>query len=81
MFVGRLVPYKGADLLLEAAMPLLKSGRLTLDIVGDGPQMPHLRGMVQREGVQNAVTLAANRLALVSATIGTRHLYRPLYIR
>ncbi|HEV2292217.1 MAG TPA: glycosyltransferase family 4 protein [Tepidisphaeraceae bacterium] len=43
IFIGRLVPYKGADMLLEAASPLLKSGAMTLEIVGDGPQLPQLR--------------------------------------
>src|SRR5687768_17571072 len=58
VFVGRLVPYKGADMLLEAAIPLLKPGRLTLDVVGDGPEMHKLRQIVEREGLQQAVTLA-----------------------
>jgi glycosyltransferase involved in cell wall biosynthesis len=58
VFVGRLVPYKGADMLLEAAIPLLKAGLLTLDVVGDGPEMPKLKQTIEREGVQNAVTLA-----------------------
>ena len=58
VFIGRLVPYKGADMLLEAAMPLLKDGRMTLDIVGDGPQMPKLREIVTRENVTSSVNLA-----------------------
>lgn len=58
IFIGRLVPYKGADMLLEAALPLLRDGRMTLDVVGDGPQMPHLREMVAREKIEHAVTLA-----------------------
>ena len=56
-FIGRLVPYKGADMAIEAALPLLRDGALTLDIIGDGPQAQQLRDMVAREGVGDAVTL------------------------
>lgn len=41
-FVGRLVPYKGADMLIAAAADYLRSGRMTLDIIGDGPMLGHL---------------------------------------
>lgn len=55
-FVGRLVPYKGPDMLLEAAAPLLSDGRLLLDIVGDGPMMPELRAQASALGLDRAVT-------------------------
>lgn len=55
-FVGRLVPYKGADMLLESAADLLRSGVLTIDIVGDGPMMAELRAFVQRHQLETSVT-------------------------
>jgi glycosyltransferase involved in cell wall biosynthesis len=54
-FVGRLVPYKGADILLEASASFLKAGQLQLDIIGDGPQRLILEKMVERLDVQNSV--------------------------
>ncbi|MAL27560.1 MAG: glycosyl transferase family 1, partial [Croceicoccus sp.] len=55
-FVGRLVPCKGTDMLLEAAAPLLREGRLHLDMIGDGPMLPDLRGLAQSLRIGDAVT-------------------------
>ena len=55
-FVGRLVPCKGTDMLLEAAAPLLREGRLHLDMIGDGPMLPDLRGLAESLRIGDAVT-------------------------
>jgi glycosyltransferase involved in cell wall biosynthesis len=54
-FVGRLVPYKGADMLLEASAEFLKSKQLVLHIVGDGPERASLEALAKRIGVGNFV--------------------------
>src|SRR5262249_31706080 len=54
-FVGRLVPYKGADMLIEAAAPLVREGRLRIQILGDGPQREELRALVDREKLGDGV--------------------------
>jgi glycosyltransferase involved in cell wall biosynthesis len=56
VFVGRLVPYKGADMLLAAAAPLIREGRASVEIVGDGPERPALDALVAREGIARGVT-------------------------
>lgn len=57
VFVGRLAHYKGADMLLEAAAPVIRHGGLTLDVVGDGPQLPELRERIRQEGIESGVKL------------------------
>lgn len=55
-FIGRLVPLKGPDMLIEAALPHLRTGRLQLDIVGDGPMRDALHAQIAAAGVADAVT-------------------------
>jgi glycosyltransferase involved in cell wall biosynthesis len=57
VFVGRLVPYKGADMAIEAAAGLLHDGRMRLDIVGDGPELPRLQRLVEAERLSASVRL------------------------
>ncbi len=56
-FVGRLVPYKGADMLIEAAAPLAREGKVVLDIIGDGPERDRLTAMAAQLDIANAVKL------------------------
>ncbi len=56
-FLGRLVPYKGADMLVEAVAPHVRAGRIAVDIIGDGPQREALVRQVEAEGVSDGVTL------------------------
>jgi glycosyltransferase involved in cell wall biosynthesis len=57
VFLGRLVPYKGADMLLKAAAALVRAGAMTVDVVGDGPQMPELRRILEEEKIGAGVRL------------------------
>lgn len=56
-FVGRLVALKGVDMLLEAAAPLIRAGRVAVDIIGDGPEMPNLQHQIQRESIAAGVSM------------------------
>lgn len=55
-FVGRLVPYKGADMLIAAAAELLRTGRMTLDIIGDGPMLGQLIEQAKALGCDAGLT-------------------------
>lgn len=49
-FIGRLVPYKGPDMAIEAAAPLMRAGRFALDIIGDGPMRGTLEALADQAG-------------------------------
>ncbi len=60
LFVGRLVPYKNADVTLEAAIEYVRRGMLELTIVGSGPERERLEQMAAENGVQGGVTFVDN---------------------
>ncbi|MEO0770893.1 MAG: glycosyltransferase family 4 protein, partial [Cyanobacteria bacterium J06649_4] len=58
LFVGRLVPYKSADILIEAVanLPELVRSHIHLTIVGDGPERNKLEQQVQRSNLADKVS-------------------------
>jgi len=46
-FIGRFVPLKGLSMLIEAAKPLLTTGRMELHLIGDGPVAADLKTQAQ----------------------------------
>lgn len=56
-FLGRLVPYKGADMLLDACEPLLRENKLVLDLIGDGPQRGALEATIASRAIPNVKLL------------------------
>ncbi|HLX08567.1 MAG TPA: glycosyltransferase family 4 protein [Thermoanaerobaculia bacterium] len=62
IFLGRLVSDKGVDLLIAALGQLAERGlRPHLTVVGDGPELPRLRGQAERLGVAAQVELLGTR--------------------
>jgi glycosyltransferase involved in cell wall biosynthesis len=55
LFVGRLVPVKRVDLLLEA---VAQADSACLEIVGDGPELDRLQALAVRLGVDDRVSFA-----------------------
>jgi glycosyltransferase involved in cell wall biosynthesis len=54
-FVGRLVPYKGADMAIRALSTFLKGGLATLDVYGDGPERESLQTLVTDDAGRQSV--------------------------
>lgn len=56
-FVGRLVPYKGCDMAIEAIASLAKAGKVTFDIYGTGPEEDRLAELINELGLEDKITL------------------------
>ncbi|HMC54778.1 MAG TPA: glycosyltransferase [Gemmatimonadaceae bacterium] len=55
LFVGRLTVQKGVDVLLQALAKLPPQLRLTLDVVGDGPERQRLETLARELGIADRV--------------------------
>ena len=55
LFVGRLVPFKRVDLLVNAFAKVAKSHRARLIIIGDGVERPALEAMAESSGIADRV--------------------------
>jgi glycosyltransferase involved in cell wall biosynthesis len=61
LFVGRLVPGKGTDILVRAIPSILeKCQNLTVTIVGDGPELENLRTLSQQLNIMNRVSFTGS---------------------
>jgi glycosyltransferase involved in cell wall biosynthesis len=58
LFVGRLVPFKCADVVIDAFKKAAPGTPMTLTIVGDGPERSRLEDQARRLGVADRVSFA-----------------------
>ncbi|MFT7260879.1 MAG: glycosyltransferase involved in cell wall biosynthesis [Glaciecola sp.] len=56
-FVGRLVPYKGCDMAIEAIAELARAEKVTFDIYGTGPEEKKLEALIKTLGLEKFITL------------------------
>ena len=76
VFVGRLVPFKGVSMLLEAVARVKGEWPVNLTLVGDGPLEAELRAEVQMRGLAEQVTFAGALPPLeVAAQMREAHLF------
>ncbi len=55
LFVGRMVPYKAADLVIEATADLLRRGEVELTLIGDGPHRKYLEHLASELSLGDSV--------------------------
>ena len=61
VFVGRLIDWKGVDLLLEAFAQLTHKREAALNIIGDGSQRPSLEALARRLGIERQISFRGFR--------------------
>lgn len=76
LFVGRLIPFKGVNYLLEAVSRLSGEVPVELRVVGDGPMAPEWRDLAESLGLSPRTTFTGNRpLDEVAAEMRQCHIF------
>lgn len=74
IFVGRLIPNKGCDLLLEAMARLQARGRtLSCTIVGQGPELTSLEALARRLGLSAQVRFTGAKTGMELVRLLNQH--------
>jgi glycosyltransferase involved in cell wall biosynthesis len=74
VFIGRLIPEKGVDVLLRAIQLLAVNGRrLHLEVVGTGPEEAALRRLAHELGIASQVSFPGRRTGHELATLLAAH--------
>ena len=55
VYVGALIGLKGVQFLLQAVKQVLKTTDIDLEIIGDGPEAPHLRELARQLSIEDHV--------------------------
>ncbi len=76
LFVGRLVPFKAVNYLLEAVARVAGEVQVELRVVGDGPMAAEWKGLAESLGLSSSVTFTGARsLDEVSAEMRACHVF------
>ena len=76
LFVGRLIPFKGVNYLLEAVSRVSGEVNVELRVVGDGPMATEWKGLAEGLGLSSKVTFTGNRpLDEVAAEMRECHVF------
>lgn len=61
LYVGKLVRYKGAELLIRSLIPLKGKINLVLHLIGDGAERDNLKALVAQNGLSDRVIFHGNK--------------------
>jgi glycosyltransferase involved in cell wall biosynthesis len=74
VYVGRLLPFKGVSMLIDAVRRIASAHPVELSVIGEGPEFVYLRQQVDRLGLTSHVSFHGNKsLEEVAAAMAAAH--------